>query len=84
MTPIRWLRTAPIDFWHATVSTWWGSDAGERSEAEIFRDQIDMLAQAIACPLDLDHDGVVQKAVQQGGGDNRVPKEITPFGEATV
>jgi len=58
----------------ATASMWWLSDASERSEAEVFRDQIGKLAQAIACTSDVNHDGVVQQAIQQGGSDNQVPK----------
>ena len=43
------------------------------ARAEIFRDQIGMLAQAIAYALDVDDDGVVKEAVQQGGGDDGMP-----------
>src|SRR5512135_349818 len=43
-----------------------------------------MLAEAIAGAFDLDDDGVVQQAVQQRGGDDRVAEDLAPFGKAAV
>ena len=43
-----------------------------------------MLAQAVAGALDLDDDGMVQKPVQQGGGDDGIAENLAPFGEAAV
>jgi hypothetical protein len=43
-----------------------------------------MLAQAIACALDLDDDGVVKQAIEQGCCDDGMAEDVTPFGEAAV
>ncbi len=43
-----------------------------------------MLTKAIAGSLDLDDDGVMEKAVEQRGGDNGVAEDLTPFSEAAV
>ena len=43
-----------------------------------------MLAQAIARPLDLQHDGMMQKAVEERGGDDEVAEDVSPLGEAAV
>jgi hypothetical protein len=41
-------------------------------------------AEAIAGPLDLDDNGMVQQAIQQRGGDDSAAKDIAPFGKAAV
>lgn len=43
-----------------------------------------MMAQAIAGPFDLDDDGVMQQAVQQRRGDDRIAKDLAPFGKAAI
>ena len=43
-----------------------------------------MLAEAITGALDLDDDGMVEQAVQQGGGDDGVAEDLAPFGEAAI
>src|SRR6187200_405762 len=43
-----------------------------------------MLPQAVAGALDLDDDGVVQEAVEERGGDDRVTEDLAPLGEAPV
>src|SRR5262244_3421822 len=43
-----------------------------------------MLAQAVACALDVDADSVVKEAVEQRGGDDGMAEEVTPFGEAAI
>ena len=43
-----------------------------------------MLAEAIAGALDLDHDGMVQQAVEQCGGDDGIAEHLAPFGKAAV
>jgi hypothetical protein len=48
------------------------------------RDQVDVLAQTVACALDLDDHGMVKQPVQQGGGDNGIAKNLAPFGKAAV
>ena len=52
--------------------------------AEMVGNKVSMLTKAIARSFDLDDDGVMEKAVEQGGGNNRVAKDLTPFGEAAV
>ena len=43
-----------------------------------------MLAQPIARALDLDDNGMVKQAVEQGRGDDGIAEELAPFGEAAV
>ena len=43
-----------------------------------------MLAEPIARSLDLDDDGVMEKPIQQCGGDDRIAEDVAPFGEAAV
>ena len=43
-----------------------------------------MGAQAVAGPLDLDDDGVVQEAIEERGGDDGIAEDLAPFGEAAV
>jgi len=43
-----------------------------------------MLAEPVAGALDLDDDGMVQQAIEQGRGDNRAAEDVAPFGEAAV
>ena len=43
-----------------------------------------MLAQTVACALDVDDDGVVKKAIEQRSGDDGMAEQVTPFGEAAV
>ena len=54
---------------------WW-RDGGVG--AGVLGDEIGMRAQAVAGPLDLDDDGVVEEAIEQGGGDDRVAEDVTP------
>jgi hypothetical protein len=46
--------------------------------------EIGMLTQAIARALDLDHDRMVQQAVEQRGCNDRIAEDLAPFGEAAV
>ena len=46
--------------------------------------EISMLAQAIARPLDLDDDGVMEQAIEQSRRDDGIAEEFAPFGEAAV
>jgi hypothetical protein len=46
--------------------------------------QVEVLAQPVACPFDLHDDGMVEQPVEQRGGDNGVPEHLAPFCEATV
>jgi hypothetical protein len=43
-----------------------------------------MLSHAVTGSLDLDDDGVVQEAVQEGGCYNLIAEDVAPFGEAAV
>src|SRR5215217_6200192 len=46
--------------------------------------QVGMSAEPVAGALDADDDGVVQKAIQQGGGDHCVTEDLAPFCEAAI
>ena len=49
------------------------------------RQQVDVLAQPITFrPFDLDHHGVVERPVEQCGGDDGVTEHLAPFCEAAV
>ena len=48
------------------------------------RDEIGVLAQAIAGALDLDDDGMVEQPIEQRGGDDGIAEDLAPFGEAAV
>ena len=50
----------------------------------MFGQQVCVLAHALAGALDLDDNSMVQKAVEQRGGDDRIAKDVTPFREAAV
>ena len=71
-------------FGRAAATTQRRGRAGEGSEAEIFGDQVGVLAQAVAGALDLNDDGVVQEPVEQCGGDDGMAEELAPLGEAAV
>ena len=50
----------------------------------MFRHELGVLTQAVARPLDLHDDGVMEQPVQQGGGDDGIAEDIAPFGKAAV
>ena len=50
----------------------------------MFGDELGMLAQPVACPLDLDHDGMLEQPVEQRGGDDGIGEDLAPFREAAV
>ena len=54
------------------------------SAAEVLWDEVGVLAQSIARSLDLDDDGVMEKPIEQCGGDDRIAEDVAPFGEAAV
>ena len=62
----------------------WVRQSDWRVGAHMFRNQINMTAQSVAGPFDLDNHGVMRKPVQQSGCRHRVAKNITPFGETAV
>ena len=43
-----------------------------------------MCSEPVAGAFDLDDDGVMQQAVEQGGGHDRIPEHFGPFGKASV
>ena len=43
-----------------------------------------MFSKPVAVAGDLDHDGVVQEPVQQGGGDHGIAEHLAPFAKAAV
>jgi hypothetical protein len=46
--------------------------------------EVGMGAQPVAGPFDLDDDGMMQEAIQQGCRDDRVAEHLAPFSEAPV
>jgi hypothetical protein len=50
----------------------------------VFGDEIGVGAQAVARALELRDDGMVQQPVEQRSGDDWVPEDLAPFGEAPV
>ena len=52
--------------------------------AGVLGDEISMRSEAIAGALDLDDDGVVEEAIEQCGGDDRVAEDVAPFREAAI
>ncbi len=52
--------------------------------ADVFRQQISVLTQAVTRTFDLDDDGVVEKPVEQSGRYYRVAEDFAPFREAAI
>jgi hypothetical protein len=52
--------------------------------AGVLGNEIGMGTEAVAGAFDLDDDGVVEEAIEQGGGDDWVAEEVAPFGETAV
>ena len=61
-----------------------GIGGGVRLEADRLGQQVGVLAQPIARPLDLDDDGVVKEPVEERGRDDGIAEDVAPFGEAAV
>ena len=51
---------------------------------DVFGDEVRVLPQAIARSLDLEHDGMVQKPIEQRGGDHGIAEDLAPFGKAAI
>ena len=69
----------------ATAQDRWdgrGLDVGFR--ADMLGQKIGVFAQPVARSLDLEDDGVMQQAVEQRGGDDRIAKDVASFREAAV
>ena len=47
-------------------------------------DEIGVLTKTVARSFDLDDHGMVEQAVKQGGGDDGIAEDVTPFGEAAI
>ena len=52
-----------------------GSGGGVRLEPNVFGQEVGVLAQPVARPVDLDDDGVVKQSVEQGRRDNGIPDQ---------
>ena len=60
----------------------WGLRAGLKRIS--FRQQVGVFAQAITRAFDLNDDGVVEGAIEEGSGDDGIGEDVAPFGEAAV
>src|SRR5271166_2674838 len=56
----------------------------EAFRSDVFRHEIGMLAKAITRSLNLDHGGMKEDAVKQGGRDDGVSKNMSPFGKSAI
>ena len=75
----------PSGFWWPSAATRrFGNWAWDALRSQDFRDEIGVLAQAVAGALDMHDDGVVKQSVQQRGRDDWISKNLTPFGETAV
>ena len=45
----------------------------------MLRDEIGVLAQPVACALDLDHDGMVEQAIEQCGCNDGIAEHLAPI-----
>ena len=52
--------------------------------AQGFRDEVRVLPQPLAGTFDMHDDGMMEEPVQQRGGDDGIPKNLAPFGEAAI
>jgi len=68
----------------ATATFGWRRRGDACVRARVLGDQVGVVAQPIAGALDLDHDRMMQQAVQKGGGDDRIAEDLAPFCEAPV
>jgi hypothetical protein len=50
----------------------------------VLRDEISVGANAVTGTFDLDDDRMVEKTIEQRGGDDGVAEDLTPFGKAAV
>ena len=55
-----------------------------RLSFEVVGDQVGVFPEPVGMAFDLDHDGVVQQAVQQGRGDDVVAEDGSPVLEAAI
>src|SRR3954451_20718640 len=68
--------------WPAAAAGWQECSRYWCPDPEGLRNEVGVLAHAVARALDLHDDGVVQQSVQQGGGDHRVRENLAPLGKA--
>jgi hypothetical protein len=45
----------------------------ERVRADVLWHQVSVTAKTITCAFDLNDDGMMKKAIEQSGGDDRIP-----------
>lgn len=51
---------------------------------QVFGDEIGVLPHAIAGALYLDHDGMVEQAIEESCGNDGVTENLAPFGKASI
>src|SRR3954470_15619637 len=78
------MSCASVLGWSAAATHWQWCGGCWRPDPGVLRNEVGVLAHAVARALDLHHDGVVQQSVQQGGGDHRVRENLAPFGKAAI
>src|ERR1700749_1962021 len=61
-----------------------GCRVGVLWRAQAFGNQVGMLAQPVAGPLDVDDNGVVKQPVEQCGCDHWIAKNLAPFDKAAI
>ncbi len=71
-------------FWWPSTAFGWRRRRDGGMRARVLGDEVGVRAQAVAGSLDLHDDGVVEQPVEQRSGDDRVSKDLPPFGEAAV
>ena len=69
--------------WARATLRHWRWD-GNGFSAKVFGDEIAVLAKPVARPFDLDDHGMVEKPVQQRGGDDGIAEDFAPLGESAV
>src|ERR1700760_2474955 len=70
--------------WSATATRCCAGRAGWRLGAHHLWNQVSMLAQPVAGTFNLDDHSVMQKSVQQGRRDDRIPENFAPLAEAAI
>src|SRR2546430_582744 len=76
-----------MHFWRPPAASWWLCRERRRDDSlgsQVLGHEVGVLAKAITRTLDLDDDGVVQEAVQEGCGDDGIAEDLAPFGKTAV
>lgn len=56
----------------------------ESTGPQVFGDEIGVLPHAIAGALELDHDGMVERAIEESCGNDGVTEHLAPLGKAAI